>query len=180
MWGILSIHQLRSSGNRVIASRELELCVDLGGGGAGATDPFWTAPFALMSTISPTLISQLDRLQGRGVSACNIPVLLEIHRHRDHTLLAEVPREGISGARSNTAGVTPTASPPLASRRGPEFPRTSGDREESAKRTLLRVYRFGGVSGGSVGLSFVVVGGRMSLGCSRCRIWWGVCGSRTS
>jgi len=33
-------------------------------------------------------------------------VLCQVNRHGNHALLAEVTREGISGSRSNTAGVT--------------------------------------------------------------------------
>lgn len=43
-------------------------------------------------------------IAGRG----SILILLQVDRHGDHALLAEVAREGISGAGTNTAGVTPS------------------------------------------------------------------------
>jgi hypothetical protein len=59
--------------------------------------------------MSPTLSYRQTKIPLISILVIdNIPVLLQVHGHGDHSLLPEVAGEGISGARTNTAGVTPS------------------------------------------------------------------------
>ena len=57
-------------------------------------DPFWTAPLALISTMSPTLCD-IQFATPDILSSMGLLVLSQIRRELDHALLLEITREGI-------------------------------------------------------------------------------------
>jgi hypothetical protein len=60
--------------------------------GLGGTDPFWTAPFALISTMSPTL-RRISIQFTPNAHLINLLVLAQVGRQLDHTLLPELHKK---------------------------------------------------------------------------------------